>query len=208
MATCGFTFANKDERQMSRICRTAALLTVGVCLSTCSCGQTSDSDGAVNNPVADSPQSADTAPAASKRKNTDVNRVNGSPVSATLTIEPSHVKRGEQVAIKVRLEIEPLWEIREVGNPTSIMATWLDLKLPNGIAALGDWNAPRPIRSISPDGHPVYVDEAEFNRQLLVQPELTSGEILITCRVHFQACNDRQCLEPTAVKLTSPLKGK
>ncbi len=179
------------------------MLTVGVCLSTCSCGHKPASDSSDDNPAADPQESVDALVAVSKRKNSYMNRVDGSPVNALLTIEPSRVKPGEQVAIKVRLEIEPLWEIRELGDPTHPAATSLELKLPTGITALGDWKTPRSIRSISPDGHPVYVDEADFNRELL---ELSTGEMVITCRVQFQACNDRQCLPPTAVELASSLE--
>ena len=191
---------------MSRISRTAALLIVVVCLATCSCDRKSHPDSAVNKPIDDLRHSAETAPAASPRKSTGLHRVSGSPVTAILTIEPPRAKRGDQVELKLRLEIEPVWEIRELGDPSNTTATWLDLKLPDGVASSGDWIAPKSIRSISPDGHPAYVDEAEFNRQILVQRNVASGEIPITCHVHFQACNDGQCLEPTVVELATSLK--
>ena len=92
-----------------------------------------------------------------------------------------------------------------LGDHSETMATQLELHLPDDIATDGDWQAPRSIRSIAPDGHAVYVDEATFRQKLRVKPDASPGGRLIECRVNYQACNDQQCLEPAAVNLVATL---
>jgi hypothetical protein len=130
-----------------------------------------------------------------------VDRVSGSPVTATLSLEPAQAQRGDVVLLTVKLEIEPLWEVRALDEHQTAEATRLDLKLPAAIAADGNWQAPRAARSIAPDGHSVYVGDAEFRQKLRVMPGSSTGELPIKCGLHYQACNDQQCLAPAEVEL-------
>ncbi len=186
---------------MCNVWRTALSLGFGACLSIGGCGRSDTLNERTGNaqPVADFP------PDAATRAPSGVHRVSGSPVTATLTIAPDRVAPGKEVALNVTLEIEPLWEVRALGDRAASTATRLELELPDGIAAENDWKPPKSTRSISPDGHSVYADQAVFTRQLRVTPDASAGEVPIKCLLHYQACNDRQCLEPAAVELAATL---
>jgi hypothetical protein len=135
-----------------------------------------------------------------------VHRVSGSPVTATLSLEPAQAQRGNVVLLTVKLEIEPLWEVRALDEQQAAEATRFDLKLPAGVAADGNWQAPRATRSIAPDGHTVYVGDAEFRQKLRVTSGSSTGELPIKCGLHYQACNDQQCLAPAEVELAVVLR--
>jgi hypothetical protein len=130
-----------------------------------------------------------------------VHRVSGSPVTAILSLEPAQAKRGGEVLLTVKLDVEPLWEVRALEEHPSAEATRLELELPTTIVTDGEWQAPRATRSIAPDGHSVYVGDAEFSRKLRVEPESKTGEAPVKCRLYYQACNEQQCLAPAEVEL-------
>jgi len=128
-----------------------------------------------------------------------------SPVSATLKMEPQQAKRGDSLTLTVELQIEPLWEVRQLDGPANVPSTRLELQLPVGIDAEPDWQSPPPSRSMSPDRHPVYIDTATFRRQLTIIPTAAEGKQTVKCKLQYQACNDRQCLEPAAVELATTI---
>jgi hypothetical protein len=185
--------------------RTIALaLGLGGCVLVGGCDRSRSSSGVADRPV--ETQSGDkTNDKGSLTQLSSTHRVNGTPVSAVLTLEPGRVKLGDEVTLTVQLKIEPLWELRALGDHSETMATQLELHLPGDVATDGDWQAPPSTRSISPDGHPVYVDQATFRQKLRVKPDASPGGRPIECRVNYQACNDQQCLEPAAVKLVAKL---
>ena len=87
----------------------------------------------------------------------------------------------------------PLWEIRALDAKPRESATRLELQLPEGIEAVGDWQVPKTARSVSPDGHAVFADRALFTRMIEITQKAAKGEQSIDCAVHYQACNERQC---------------
>jgi Thiol:disulfide interchange protein DsbD, N-terminal len=133
-------------------------------------------------------------------------RINDAPVAATLRLARGRAKAGDVVELSVKLAVAPTWEIHALDAPEEATATRLALDLPSGVEAQGEWQVPEPVRSVSPDGHAVYAGEAVFTRTLVVKPGATAGEQPIKCRVSYQACNERQCLRPTAVELAVALR--
>jgi hypothetical protein len=127
--------------------------------------------------------------------------VTGSPVAATLKLEPGRATPGDELVLTVSLDIDPLWEVGKLENNGGPAATRIELKTSDDITTESEWQAPQPTRSIAADGHSVYVDEAVFRRNLRAKPGASTGSIPIECRVHYQACNDRQCLQPAAIDL-------
>jgi hypothetical protein len=128
-------------------------------------------------------------------------RISGEPVSATLRLARARVKVGEEVELTVKLEIAPLWEIRTLDAEAGFTATELRLDLPDTFEAIGNWTAPPSVRSLMPDGHAAYADEAVFTRRLRIAEGAPRGKVPIRCRVQYEACNERQCLQPTALEL-------
>jgi hypothetical protein len=112
---------------------------------------------------------------------------------------------GEEIELSVELKIAPMWEVHTLDAQPNIAATRLDLSLPPSVAASGEWNAPAPTRSLTPDGHPVYIGNVVFTRSLTVDGTSQSGSFEIGCDVGFQACNGGQCLQPKVIELRAPL---
>src|SRR5262245_38977360 len=93
-------------------------------------------------------------------------RVAGDPVSVTLRLPRGQVRTGDAIEVVVKFEIAPRWDIHTLHAQPAISATRLDLKLPTGITAEGEWQEPAPVRSMSADGHPAYEREVEFARSV------------------------------------------
>ncbi len=126
-------------------------------------------------------------------------------VTASLSLNKEQAKVGDTAEVSVELAIAPMWEIRSLDAEPREVATRLDLRLPAGIETAGDWKTPKTVRSLSGDGHRVYTVKAVFTRPLMITDASPAGEKLITCEVHYQACNERQCLQPTKLELITPL---
>jgi hypothetical protein len=181
--------------------RTAAfVLGLGGCIFVTGCHRSDDSSAVANRRQTEK-SAGKTAETKIVDRPSGAHRVSGSPVSATLTLDPVRANRGDEVVLTVKLEIEPLWEVSALEEHPTAPATRLELELPDSVSMESDWHAPKTSRSIAPDGHPVYVDEALFIRKLRVKPDSPAGKLPVKCRLHFQACNDQQCLAPAEVEL-------
>ncbi len=129
-----------------------------------------------------------------------------SPVEVTLRLATRRARRGDTVALSVRLQMAAFWEIHAVGDEGGSEATRLELELPEGLKVSGPWQTPEPVSSIAPDGHAVYSGEVVFTRLIEVTDAAPAGEHDILCRVHYQACDERRCLRPTDVELVGRLE--
>lgn len=129
-------------------------------------------------------------------------RVDGQPVAAKMRLSNSDAAPGDELELIVELSIAPMWEIQPLeaaaGGAT---ATQLELRLPPGITALGEWASPKTGRSTSPDGHAVHAGRPTFTRALTIAASAPAGPATISCNVAFQACNDRTCLKPQALEI-------
>ncbi|HEX5444532.1 MAG TPA: hypothetical protein VFW87_11905 [Pirellulales bacterium] len=132
--------------------------------------------------------------------------VAGKPVSATLQLSHGAAKAGETIELAVTIDVAALWEIRTLDSEFAAAATKLELALPPGVEAKGEWQAPSPGRSVSGDGHPAYAGAVVFKRQLVVTRGARPGEQPIVCRAAYQACNEQQCLAPAHVELAVNLR--
>lgn len=139
-------------------------------------------------------------------------------MTVTLRMPSGVAAPGEKLELTVELRIAPMWEIHPLGAvaedaavaehaaaAADVAATHLELALPAGVTATGEWTSPGTSRSMAPDGHAVHAGRAVFTRMLNVSASAPAGEARISCKVAFQACNDRTCLKPQAVELAAPL---
>ena len=127
-------------------------------------------------------------------KHTD--RSEGEQVSVILMVPEQPVQPGMQFPLTVKFKIAPLWEIRTIDAQPEKLATHLELKLPDGFQAQGDWQVPPTGRSMSFDSHPVYSGEAVFQRTIEVGKDVPAGPCSVTCQIHYQACDEQRCLSP------------
>ncbi|MBN69615.1 MAG: hypothetical protein CME32_10080 [Gimesia sp.] len=145
-------------------------------------------------------------PDSEQAKHTD--RSEGEQVSVVLMVPEQPVQPGMQFPLTVKFKIAPLWEIRTIDAQPEKLATQLELKLPDGFQAQGDWQVPPTGRSMSFDSHPVYSGEAVFQRTIEVGKEVPAGPRSVTCQIHYQACDEQRCLSPVQkdLKVTVQVK--
>ena len=140
------------------------------------------------------PEDTSEHPDSEQAKHTD--RSEGEQVSVILTVPEQPVQSGMQFPLTVKFKIAPLWEIRTIDAQPEKLATQLELKLPDGFQARGEWQVPPTGRSMSFDSHPVYSGEAVFQRTIEVGKDVPAGPCSVTCQIHYQACDEQRCLSP------------
>jgi hypothetical protein len=128
------------------------------------------------------------------------------PVVATASVTPRQAKPGETVTVTILVRLGSDWHINAVsGGSDTAIPTRLELKLPPGIAANGEWALPEPDIADRATG-PVYRGEITFRRTLKVIEKAPDGKLELVCGLSYQACDARQCLRPTTLKLRAPLE--
>jgi hypothetical protein len=147
-------------------------------------------------PTVSSPRSEAAAPAGEYTK--------AGPVSVRLR-SPAVVSRGETTELVVEFRVAPQWEIHAVDSHPDEAATRLNVELPQGIEASGEWEFPPGQASLAPGGKWVYAGSFAARLPLRVTESAASGEQQVVCRVRFQACDERQCLRPEEVELEGTL---
>ena len=133
-------------------------------------------------------------------------RTDADPVEAWIGVGGTEIRAGDTFAVTVGLAIPPPFEIQDRHAPPPAIATTVELTLPAGLHAVGEWSAPSPVRSQWPDGHSVYVGQVEFVRQVRVDKHVKPGEYEIGCAIRYRACNDRYCLRPISFDLPAEVK--
>jgi thiol:disulfide interchange protein len=124
------------------------------------------------------------------------------PVTATMRANPSTVRAGETFEILVRARIAGsyyLYASNHLDEPFAPVA--LNLTLPHGVEALGDWKAPAPSRTKS--GELIYTDSVLFRRPLKVSSNAPVGVMAIAGELHYQACTEELCWPPRTIKLSA-----
>jgi hypothetical protein len=128
----------------------------------------------------------------------------GPPVSGAMSVSSSQAMPGETVEIIVHVEIGATYHIyasnavAKTVNPTTI-----DLTLPHGVEALGDWSGPEPTRRRS--GELVYTDSVQFRRLLKLHAKVPMGALSIKGTLRYQACTEEICWPPRSIQLSSLL---
>jgi hypothetical protein len=150
----------------------------------------------------------DPAPASEQTPIDDAatDRIDGKPLSAMLHVAPGGARVGDTLELSVSLRVAPLWVIGALDARPETAATKLELELPTWLEAQDTWQAPPTAGSLTPDGHPAYANEAVFKRNLVVKDGATAGKHAVGCRVTYQACDQRQCLQPAAIALQVQLR--
>jgi hypothetical protein len=127
----------------------------------------------------------------------------GDPVGVQLKVSEGEYHPGHSFEVSVVLRVAPGYEIHDLDSPPPTLPTRLDLELPAGFRALGEWSVPEPVRSQMPDGHPVYMGEAAFTRKVGIADNVEPGQYRLNCSIRYQACNIRQCLAPKECHLSA-----
>jgi hypothetical protein len=126
-------------------------------------------------------------------------RAHAEPVDVSVRTDAKTIHPGDTIDVLVIFDIAPTFEVQDRHAPPPAVATKLGLGLAAGFEATGEWSEPQTVRSQWPDGHAVYVGRATFSQKVRVGSDVKPGQYPLSCRVFYQACNDRYCLP--AVKL-------
>jgi hypothetical protein len=101
---------------------------------------------------------------------------------------------GDLVTLVVRMRVgEPWHTYAKVRADSSMKATAIDVKLPDGMRYVGDWKLPKDKPSDMP-GTTVYEGDLVFSRDVLVTAK--SGSLIVGGTLQFQACNPEKCQPP------------
>ena len=126
------------------------------------------------------------------------------PVTAAMKSASSEVIAGETFEILVRVEIagaHHIYASNVVGKP--FVPTTLEVMLPRGVEALGNWIGPEPTRKRN--GELVYTDSVLFRRQLRVRANVPAGPLSIEGELHYQTCTEELCWPPRTIQLSSSI---
>ncbi len=102
--------------------------------------------------------------------------------------------------IDVSLEIKEGWHIYAdvpADNPSPV--TTLDLQLPEGVEAVGQWN--RPLGVPDPKDPQIKLLEGFVNFSQKIRLDSSAAGEKIELKVGYQACNDKLCMPPKTQNL-------
>jgi len=125
------------------------------------------------------------------------------PFVARAVLVPVNLETPVTLTFIIRAKTAPGWHIYAEGGPAGIsQPTRLNLQLPDGIEADGDWTYPEPTQG--PDGSDaqlIYEGEVFFRRRLKVTDAALSGRLSVGCEITYQACDAFSCRPPETLKL-------
>lgn len=126
------------------------------------------------------------------------------PVVWSAVAVPATVAAGTEFVLEVRARIAPGWGIQPMGGAAGgpSLPTTIELELPTGVEAVGDWKLPTARRLIDKPGTgAVHEGVVTFRRALKIVAGQQVGPLEVGCEVGFQACDAEFCRRPEKVAL-------
>lgn len=120
------------------------------------------------------------------------------PLVAAAAIFPMNFQTPGNATLLIRVKTAPGWHIYAADKPAGTsQPTRLDLQLPEGVEAEGDWIYPEATKSgVGSDGKFVYEGDFAFRRRLKVSEGTPRGRFNVGCEIHYQACDPFSCRPP------------
>ncbi|MEK7404027.1 MAG: cytochrome c biogenesis protein CcdA, partial [Acidobacteriota bacterium] len=129
------------------------------------------------------------------------------PVKWSLAVEPATVPPGSRVLARLTATMDPGWHLYSLTTPRPPIATTLQLAPQPAIQSFKVYQ-PRPARKLDPNFKTeteTFEKEVTFLLEIQLATDAPAGVIDLTVQPRFQACDDRQCLPPRRVSVTSSL---
>ena len=101
--------------------------------------------------------------------------------------------KADHFTVTVQLDIKMGWHICAEAGDGSEVQTSLELNLPEGVKAIGDWNRPVGIGGAELHSE-IYVGKVSFSKRVVIDPSAYGKSIDVV--VSYQACNDERCNRP------------
>ncbi len=134
----------------------------------------------------------------------------GGPPKASMSLAADRTSYvpGEGAAVAARVTVDEGWHMNS-HTPTFpwLIPTDLEVTLPDGWPAAEVAYPPHELKSFAFQDEPlaVYDGTVVLRVDLSVPEGTTAAAVPVQATLHFQACNDRQCLPPTSVTDTVTL---
>jgi hypothetical protein len=123
------------------------------------------------------------------------------PVQVTMTVSPGAAPSTALVALNLR--IEKTWYIYVKSSTSTVLQ--VDLELPPGVKADGDWQRPTPRVVYQDEKVEIYVGDQVLTRTLKIDPSF-SGELTVNARVRYQACDPSVCMPADEVRVAAKME--
>ncbi|MEM7205267.1 MAG: protein-disulfide reductase DsbD domain-containing protein [Planctomycetota bacterium] len=124
------------------------------------------------------------------------------PVAVDAFAVPATARPGTEVQLGVRLRMAYGWHTYAATEGDSpFVATQLEVELPDGAEARGDWLMPPPEPYPADPGAMIYRNDVVFVRTIRLPLDIDQAQGLeLTANVSFQACDASVCLRPEEVR--------
>lgn len=119
---------------------------------------------------------------------------NECPVQASLTVVAGEVKQTAQLVLTLRIA-EP-WYIYVKSSRSAVLE--IDLQLPPGVVAPGEWTKPKPRPVYQDERVEIYTGEQVLRRGLRLSSTASAAEKIIAT-IRFQACDPTVCRPPEEI---------
>ena len=101
--------------------------------------------------------------------------------------------QANQYTVTIEMNVRDGWHTYDEEGEHGETATSLELKLPEGVTAKGDWN--RPEGNAGADSQTsIFEGQVSFSRTVVIDPAAYGKDIEVI--VSFQACTDKACNPP------------
>ncbi len=126
------------------------------------------------------------------------------PVTSCLALPDALPAVGESFDVTVNVEVARGWHIYDLDGPSPYADTELELGLPEGLEAVGDWSTPPSMPYPEGKGVRVWLGTVAFTHEVRVVSASAAGAEL-TAKLGYQVCNKDLCHPPEEVTLTGEL---
>lgn len=123
------------------------------------------------------------------------------PVQVIMAVSPGTAPSTALVTLNLR--IEKTWYIYVKSSSSTVLQ--VDLELPAGVEADGDWQRPEPRVVYQDEKVEIYVGNQVLTRALKVAPSF-SGDLTVNALVRYQACDPSVCMPAEEVRISAKME--
>ncbi len=122
-------------------------------------------------------------------------------------VEKARVKRGDQFTAKIKVNVKPGFHVNS-NAPDDEYLIPLKLTWAQGPLVAQDVVFPQPERiksTFSPKPLPVFTGSFEIQTRFKVASTAETGPNMASGKLRYQACNEKECLQPKTIDVNVPL---
>jgi hypothetical protein len=120
------------------------------------------------------------------------------PVQAALSVVPGDREELSQLVLTLRIA-DP-WYIYTKSSNNAVLE--IELELPEGVEAVGDWAKPKPRAFYREERVEVYAGDQVLRKNVRTKVDAT-GAGKVVAKIRFQACDPTICRPPEEISVTA-----